>query len=163
MNIDSLMSSLEYVLKEATKTLQLPDVNGNLVAPKVVRGYLPPKDPEIEGKDESDSPCVIARFLSDDADEDGTTAQVKVICIVYSEDDAQGWRELLTIMNPLQTYFLTHRNIGGCFSVKLPIKREIPEEQDPPEWIGTMTLTIETPQAQEVNDDGGIRDFLAGQ
>ncbi|MBU2701684.1 hypothetical protein Ga0466249_002803 [Sporomusaceae bacterium BoRhaA] len=155
MNVDDLLTNIEYALTEATKTLQLPIKSGTVTAPKIVKGYLPTKNPRAE---QNDIPCAIARLLSDETTEEGTTAQVKIICIAFSEDDEQGWRELLTIMNPIKTYFLAHRNIGDCYRIALPIKREIPEEQGPPEWCGTFTLNIEIPTALEVNED--VRDFL---
>ena len=158
MNVDALMGNLEYVLLEATKTLQLPTKSGIYTAPKVVQGYLPPKNPKLDLKD---IPCVIVRLLGDESTDDDTTAQIKIICIAYSEDDEKGWREILTIMDPIKTYLLEHRNIGDCYRVALPIKREIQEEQGPPEWYGTFTLNIEIPNVQEVNED--VRGFLAGQ
>lgn len=158
MNADALMGNLEYALTEATKTLQLPTKKGVCVAPNVVRGYLPAKNPKL---DQDDIPCVIVRLLGDESTEDDTTAQVKIICIAYSEDDEQGWRELLTLMDPIKTYLLAHRNIGDCYRVALPIKREIPEEQGPPEWCGTFTVSVEIPNIQEVDEN--VRGFLAGQ
>ncbi len=158
MNADALMENLEYVLTEATKNLQLPKKPGTYTVPKIARGYLPAKNPK---SDKEDIPCVIVRLLGDETTEDDTTAQVKIICIAYSEDDEQGWRDLLTIMDPIKTYLLTNRNVGGCYRISLPIKREIPEEQGPPEWCGTFTLNIEIPNVQEVDEN--VRGFLAGQ
>jgi len=158
MNADALMENLEYALAEATKKLQLPTQKGEYTAPKIARGYLPAKNPK---SDQEDIPCVIVRLLGDETTDEDTTAQVKIICIAYSEDDEQGWRELLTIMDPIKTYLLEHRNIGGCYRIGLPMKRDIPEEQGPPEWYGTFTLNIEIPTVQEVNED--VRGFLTGQ
>ena len=161
MNVDELMNNLEYAIKKATETLQLPTKTSEFVAPAVNRGYLPTKNPK--NTQNNDIPCVIIRFLSDETSEDEitTTAKVKVICIVYSQDDEHGWRELLTIMNPIRTYLLAHRNIGECYRMVLPLKRNIPEEQAPPEWAGEFILNIEIPTVQEV--DSNVNRFLAGQ
>lgn len=158
MNVDALMENLEFTLAGATKSLQLPTKSGGYIAPRIARGYLPVKNPKSE---QEDIPCVIVRFLGDETTHEDTTAQVKIICIAYSEDDEHGWRELLTIMDPIKRYLLEHRNIGDCYRLELPIKREITEEQGPPEWCGTFTLNIEIPTVQEENED--VRGFLAGQ
>lgn len=157
MNVDELMSNLKYVLIKATEKLQLKSKSGSYIAPKIATGYLPTKKPK---SDQEDIPCIIARFLGDETTDDGSIAKVKIICIAYSQDDEQGWRDLLTIMNPLQTYFLAHRNIGDCYKIALPINRNIPEEQVPPEWAGTFRLSIEIPTVQEV--DKHVTRFLNG-
>jgi len=158
MNVDALMENLVSALTVATHTLQLPTKSGKYTTPKIAKGYLPAKNPKEQ---QDDIPCVIVRLLGDETTDSETTAQVKIICIAYSEDDEQGWRELLTIMNPIKTYLLANRNIGDCYRIALPIKRDIPEEQGPPEWCGTFTLNIEIPTVQEVNED--VRGFLTGK
>lgn len=160
MNADALMGNIEYAAIQATKGLQLPTKSGEYAPPTVKRGYLPPKDPKRD-PDRIDAPCVIVRFLGDETTEDGTIATVKIVCVAYSEDDEQGWRELLTIMDPLKTYLLKHRNIGDCYRITLPIKRDIPEENGAPEWAGEFTVNIEIPTVQEEDED--VRGFLAGQ
>lgn len=160
MNVDELMGNLEYAVTEATKTLQLVTAAGNTKVPNVYRGYVPPKNPRNKDVNE-DIPCAIVRYTGDESHDDGTdTAKVKIICIVYSEDDLQGWRDLLTLMNPIKTYFLKNRNIGDCYRLALPMKRKIPEEQGPPEWAGEFELNIEIPRVQEVNED--VERFLNG-
>jgi len=152
MNISIMMDELVKVLKEATSTLQLETPKGVFRAPQVVDGYLPTKNPKDTEATE-DFPYVIARYLNDTSNDEGAMAQVKVICGTYSEDDQRGWRDLLNLTNAIKTYLLSHRLLGGCFSIELPLKREFPEEQPAPEWVGWFTLNISIPSIMEVDED----------
>ncbi|MDT8901837.1 hypothetical protein [Anaeroselena agilis] len=152
MNVSTMIDELVVHIKKLTTTLQFTTPKGAHRAPQVVDGYLPPKDPKNHNTTE-DFPYVIVRYLSDETDEEGATAQVKVICGVYSDDDRQGWRDLLNLMSSIKTFLLSNRLFGGCFSVELPLKREIPEEQPVPEWQGVLTLNVSIPSIMEVDED----------
>jgi len=151
MNISIMMDELVKVLKEATYMLQLETPKGVFRAPQVADGYLSPKNPKVEVTE--DFPYVIARYLNDTSNDEGAMAQVKVICGTYSEDDQRGWRDLLNLTNAIKTYLLAQRSFGGCFSIELPLKREFPEEQPAPEWVGWFTLSVAIPNIQEVDED----------
>jgi hypothetical protein len=151
MNVTIMVDDLVDHIKKGTETLRFGTPKGVSRAPQVVDGYLPPKDPKHPDATE-DFPYVIVRYLSDSSDDDGATAQVKVLCGTYCSDDRQGPRELLTLMNPLWTYLLKNRRFGKHFCIEMPVKREIPEEQPAPEWVGWFTLTIAIPMVSEEDD-----------
>lgn len=151
MNIEIMIDELVKELQQATKNLQLLTPKGNLRSPQIYDGYLPPKNPKDPQSE--DFPYVIARYLNDQSEDDGASAQVKVYCGIYSEDDKQGWRDLLGLMNAIKTHLLSNRFFGQYFEIKLPLKREIPEEQGAPEWVGWFNLTISIPNIMEVNED----------
>lgn len=152
MNIPFMMDELVNELKTATNSLQLLTPKGKIRAPQVVDGYLPAKNPKDQNEVE-DFPYVIARYISDIDGEEGATAQVKVICGVFCEDEKQGWRDLLVLTDAIKTYFLANRFFGGCFSLEPPLKREFPEEQLAPEWWGWFNFIISIPSIQEVDKD----------
>lgn len=157
MNVSIMLDELVLVVGKATENHRLGTKHGTFRAPQVVLGYLPTPDPKnplcIE-----DYPFVIVRYLSDEADEDGSKVVVKLLCGVYSCDDQRGWQELLNIMNTLRTHFLSNPRFGNCFEIELPLKREIPEEQDPPQWVGEITLNVTIPHV--VEEVSYVRDFF---
>ncbi|MBP2655888.1 MAG: hypothetical protein H6Q73_3457 [Firmicutes bacterium] len=158
MNVSIMLDELVKHIQKATEKLQLVTQKGTARAPQVVSGYLPPKDPkDIDGVE--DFPYVIIRYLSDNSDDDGATAQVKVICGVYSDDDQRGWQDLMNVMNAIRTHLLRQMAFGKCFSVELPVKREIPEEQGAPYWEGWFTLEISIPTILE--EDDYVKRFFA--
>ncbi|AIF51254.1 hypothetical protein [Pelosinus sp. UFO1] len=159
MNIPIMMSELIKAVQQATVHLQLETKNKTCRAPQVVEGYLPPKNPK-DPQGIEDFPYVIARYLSDESQSEGSMAQVKLICGIYSEDDQQGWRDLVNAMDAIKTHLLSKRFFGGCFEIELPLKRVIPEEQGAPEWVGWLTLNISTPNILEVTED--VRRILEG-
>jgi hypothetical protein len=157
MNIPIMMAELIKIVQQATIHLQLETKNKTYRAPQVVKGYLPPKNPKEQ---QEDFPYVIARYLSDESQNDGSMAQVKLLCGIYSEDDQQGWHDLLNVMDAIKTHLLSKRFFGGCFEIELPLKRVIPEEQGAPEWVGWLTLNIAIPNILEVTED--VRRILEG-
>jgi len=158
MNVSIMLDELAKHIQAGTKKLQLVTPKGTTRAPQVVSGYLPPKDPkDVDGVE--DFPYVIIRYLSDNTDDEGATAQVKVYCGVYADDDQKGWQDLLVIMNAIRTYLLSQKAFGKCFTVELPVKREIPEEQGAPYWVGWLTFEIAIPTTLE--EDDYVKRFFA--
>lgn len=147
MNIPMMMDELVRELEKATSSIQLQTKNKQYKAPQVVAGYLPPKNPRDQQVE--DFPYVIVRYLSDSE----VTAQVKVLCGIHSEDDQQGWRELVNLLDAIKTHLLSKRFFGKCFEIERPLKREIPEEQGAPEWVGWLSLTVSIPNIQGVNEN----------
>jgi len=152
MNIAIMMDAFVTELKKATSHLQMQDPKGNFNAPQVFNGYMPPKNPR-DPQAVDDFPYVIARYLNDETEESGDpTAQVKVYCGTYSEDE-QGWCDLLNLSDTIKTHFLSQPFFGKCFEVILPLKREFPEEQPKPEWVGWFTFTISIPNIIGANKE----------
>lgn len=152
MNVSIMMDELIEEIKRATKHLQFETKNKTYRAPQVIDGYLPPKNPK-DPQSIEDFPFVIVRYLNDEGQVENSTAQVKIICGIYSEDDQRGWRDFLNLSNTIKTHLMSKSFLGKCFEVQLPIKREFPEEQGVPEWIGWLTLTIAIPNIQAVNKE----------
>lgn len=159
MNIEIMMDEFVKSLKGATGSLQLSDKKGHLRAPQVFDGYLPPPDPR--NLNHEAFPYIIPRYLSDESTAEEAIAIVKVMCGVYSDDDQHGWRDLLNLTNAIKTFFLSNPYFGDCFTVKRPLKREFPEEQPAPEWVGWFIFQITIPNIQEVNSD--VEQILSGQ
>jgi hypothetical protein len=160
MNVSIMMDDLVKEIERATMHLQLETKNKTFRAPQIIDGYLPPKNPKDPQAIE-DFPFVIVRYLSDEGQMENSTAKVKVICGVYSEDDRRGWRDFLNLSNTIKTHFSSTPFFGKCFEVQLPIKREFPEEQGVPEWMGWLMLTISIPNIKAVNED--VEKIISGQ
>lgn len=158
MNIALMMEALTAELIQATKHLQLGSPKGEPRPPQVFDGYLPPKRPKDQHND--DFPYVIARYLNDISSDDNAVAQVKVLCGVHA-DDNRGWHDLLNLTDAIKTHFLSRQYFGECFSIERPLKREFPEEQPAPEWVGWFVFNISIPNIMEVNKD--VYEFLAGR
>ncbi|WP_333593580.1 hypothetical protein [Anaerospora hongkongensis] len=159
MNVEIMMDEFVKALETATSSLQLSDKKGNLRAPQVFDGYLPPPDPRDPNNEAF--PYIIPRYMSDENTDEEATAIVKVTCGVYSDDDQHGWRDLLTLTNCIKTHFLSNPYFGDCFTVKRPLKREFLEAQPAPEWVGWFIFQISIPNIQEVNSD--VEQILSGQ
>lgn len=152
MNVEIMMDELIKELEAVTGTVRFLTPKGEERAPQVVDSYLPPKNPR-KPDDGEDFPYVIVRYMEDEETENDATAKVKIICGVHAEEIKQGLRDLLNLTGAIRTHFLSQRLFGGCFEVKMPLKREIPEEQNAPEWYGWLILNIETPNIQGVDKD----------
>lgn len=160
MNVEIMMAELVKRLSAATCHLQFQTKRGEITGPQVFNGYMPPKDPRNPQREE-DFPYVMPRYLNDESTDDDTVAQVKILCGVFSEDDQQGWMDLLNLTNCIKADLLQKRNFGDCFEIKMPFKREFPEEQTKPEWWGWFLVKISIPNIQEVDRD--VIDFLSGR
>jgi hypothetical protein len=159
MNIPDMIDALVGELQFATASLQLQTPKGDIRNPQVADGYLAAKDPKNPNLLE-DFPYVIARYLSDSTTDDESIANVKILCGVYSNDERQGWRDLLNLMNAIKTHLLSKQYFGERFEIQRPLKREIPEGQAAPEWSGWLTLNILIPNIMEVDKD--VLKFFTG-
>lgn len=142
----NLVDALREYIESAIKELRLPAANkSGDKQPQVISGYLPEKKP-IKQQVIPDIPFVIVRYLGDE----GNAAKIKLLIAVYSEEETEGWRDLLRVMERMKISLLKQRIIGRAFRLaENSIKLEMLEEQPYPAWYGIITCNYELPPIVE--------------
>lgn len=138
--VDELIKFLRKTVKDYNLETKL---DGIRKAPDVYSGYLPSK---TRDDDVTIFPYIIVRFLSEeDSDED--TVNIRLIIGTYSEDDQDGWRDVVNIATRIKIA-LKKVQVIGSYSLGDKIKIELFEEQPFPQWFATMDLSFTIPQVQ---------------
>ena len=137
-----LIDELCAVARAVTAGLMLETESGQLVAAKIIPGFLDEDDPK-PGKPPDDSipvPFVIVRFISAEDAQEQSTATVKLIATTYSKH-GQGWRDPLELLERIRQAFLHKRTVANRFRLEYPIKTEMPEDRPWPYSVAWMTTT----------------------
>lgn len=143
--VDDLVTRIQEIIKEYDLTTK---IEGKNKSPSVYAGYLPPKEDNDGDLTPNDYPFVIVRFLNDGDDlysED--VLAIRLTIGTHSEDDQNGWRDVVNIASRIKIGMLEHRTIGP-FVLTGKIQTELFEEQLRPFWHGIMDLTFNAPQIQ---------------
>lgn len=161
MNVFIMLDELTTVVSDVVKNMQMDTEKGEVRAPQVLQGYLPSPDPKERNPNRAENyPFVLVRYLADESSEEGTSVDVKLVCGAFSKDEQSGWKELVLLMDIIRTRFLENPYFGKCYEVELPLKREIPEEQDVPQWVGEILLNVTVPHIVEGAMLYGDKDFF---
>lgn len=128
----SLIDAVRDFCEEVTKQYFLETNKNHNKEPQVVTGYLPTK----KSTDKPDFPYVIVRFMEGNDSQD-STVNLKIIVGTYDEeDDSNGWRDVLNILQRIRTELFKRQALANKYRVELPFKYLLPEDQPYPEWIG---------------------------
>jgi hypothetical protein len=154
LTLTECLDAITAYLPEVVANLQLETPKGDIRAPLVFPGWLPPKDPKNPEREE-DLPYVLPRLVGhDDTAPGDSTARVNILVATYSESP-DGWRDLANVIERIRQAFLKKRIVGDKFRLELPIKSTIPDEQPKTYWVGWLETrwTIAQP-IEEVLIDG---------
>lgn len=151
---NELCRAIRELVADAVKDFALPtkpearDAEGELRAPTVINGYLPPKR---SGAD-NDFPFVVVRADEGTTDDEGTEVQVSIIVGAYTEE-YDGHEYCLNVMNRIRTVLcsLPFGTLKNRYVLQLPVKWSGYAEQPWPYWQIDMTTTwlIHAPQTIE--------------
>lgn len=133
-----LLEELKLFLEGVVADYSLDTNKGQLKAPQVVEGWLPPK----ESNDIPDVPYVILRMTDGEDNSDIARTNVKILIGTYSEE-VDGWKDAVNVLLRIRQQLLTVRTLGKKFRMELPLKWKLFEEQPYPIWIGEI-ITIWT-------------------
>lgn len=155
---NELTRAIRELVSEAVKNFALPTkpergfAEGELRAPKVVNGYLPPKR---SGQDD-DFPFVLVRADEGATEQDSTEVRVSIIVGTYSEE-YDGHEYCLNVMSRIRTALcsLPGMVLANRYRLKHPIKWSTYAEQPYPYWqLDMQTMwDIRTPQPIDKEED----------
>ncbi|USG67445.1 hypothetical protein NDK47_09275 [Brevibacillus ruminantium] len=124
--------------------LETGDPDGERKAPEVIGGFVnrvPPQSEDEPNAITAPLPYVAVRYVEDD----GSKAIVKITAGTHSSDGQSGWRDCMNVLIRIRQA-LQERQFFGAFSIDPVMKTSMPEEQAPPEWSASLTLTVHIPQ-----------------
>lgn len=155
----TVISAIAEYLKENTRDILLekPPEQGQSksterVPPAVYEGYVPPKNYLYEFG--YDVPLILVGI--DGGNDTGADASVdiRITCGTYSSGainkdgqyqfDAEGYADLLYLMNRIKTLLFTANVIKGQTTVRKPLKWGLYEEQAYPFWHGWIAFSAST-------------------
>lgn len=140
-----LTEELEVFISEAVADFRLPVKNGEMRAPKVIDGYLPPKR---SGADD-DFPFIVVRSESGVCEGGKTTVTVAFIIGCYTEE-VDGYRYCLNVMSRIKNALtmLPNGTLANKYQLEFPIEWSLVPEQPYPYWqLDMMTKWVyNTPQ-----------------
>lgn len=155
---NELTRAIRELVAESVKNFALPtkpergSAEGDLRAPQVVNGYLPPK--RQGSKD--DFPFVLVRADEGATDQDSTEVKVSIIVGTYSEE-YDGHEYCLNVMSRIRTALcsLPGMVLANRYRLKHPIKWSTYAEQPYPYWQLDMQTAwdIRTPQPIDKEED----------
>jgi len=150
MMIDELVERIKEIVQQLRLGTTDPDIQR---APQVWAETVPKKSATESGS--SDVPWVIVRFIEDEEDDDRCLATVRIITGTFSEDEREGWRDILNVTTRIKSELLKNPLFGGNrFRIERPFLTEIPEEQPFPVWIGVQTVKVAMPK---IDEEGGYQ------
>ena len=143
---NKLTEALRDFIKEAIKDFRLPVENGEMRAPQVVNGYLPPK----RSGDCDDFPFVIVRPEKGTSDREATEITVSIIIGCFAEE-YDGHEYCLNVMARIRSALASMENniLANKYVLNFPIDWDISPDQPYPQWQIDMTThwQFNTPQA----------------
>lgn len=155
---NELTRAIRELVAEAVKNFSLPtkpergSAEGDLRAPQVVNGYLPPK----RTGQRDDFPFVLVRADEGATDQDSTEVRVSIIVGTYSEE-YDGHEYCLNVMSRIRTALcsLPGMTLANRYRLKHPIKWSTYAEQPYPYWQLDMQTTwyIRTSQPIDKEED----------
>lgn len=143
-----LMIALGVFVEKALKDLRLKTKKGELRAPLVVDGYLPPK----RTLDDDDFPFVIVR-AEDGASERGRTEVTVSLIIGCHTTETDGYAHCIEIMQRIRQALcqMPGQVLAKRFQLEFPVSWRNFPEQPYPQWQLEMTTkwVFNTPQMTE--------------
>ena len=140
-----LTEALCKKIEEAVKEFRLPVQNGEMRAPKIINGYLPPKRSRVD----DDFPYVVVRAESGVCDRGESSVTVALLIGCYSKDD-DGHEYCLNVMSRIRTALMSLENetLDKKYILQLPIKWDLAPVQPVDQWQLDMVTTWvnKTPQ-----------------
>lgn len=141
----NLAIALGIFIEDAVKDLRLPTKKGELRAPQVVDGYLPPK----QTLEEDDFPFVIVRAEGGVSEMEITTVTVSLIIGCHTTE-TDGYVRCLEVMQRIRKALceLPYRVLDKRYQLEYPISWANIPAQPYPQWQIEMTTkwVINTPQ-----------------
>lgn len=141
----NLVLDLGIFIEDALKGLRLQTKKGELRAPQVVDGYLPPK----RTLEDDDFPFVIVRAEGGTSELEVTTVTVSLIIGCYTTE-TDGYAHCLEIMQRIRLALcqLPCRVLKRRYQLEYPISWSNVPEHPYPQWQLEMTTKwiINTPQ-----------------
>lgn len=148
--IDQLVERIKEIVQHIRLETTDPDIRRT---PNVWAETVPKKSATESGN--SDVPWVIVRYIDDEEDDESNLATVRIITGTFSEDEREGWRDILNVTTRIKTELLKNPLFGDDrFRIEKPFVTEIPEEQPFPVWIGIQTVKVAMPRTDE---EGGYQ------
>ena len=143
--MDTLQAFKEFLEKELQE-IRLGTKNGDLKAPEVYKGYLPPKKNGRDREDDSDFyPFVIVRFINDDDELHGDNiANFRLVVGTYSQDEQFGWEDTLAVLQRIKLRLKELQEVGSA-TLYEKIESGIFENQKKPLWHGVMDVSLKLP------------------
>ena len=142
----NLSKALCAFVSEATQDFRLETKNGELKAPQIIEGYLPPKRAK---NDDDDVPFVIVRF-DDSTSELGQTAVTMSIVIGCYTLETDGYLYCLQVFECLRRALceMPHQTLDERYQLAFPIECKNIDEHPYPYWQLEMTThwVFNTPQ-----------------
>lgn len=148
MHIMDTLNSLKEFLEEELRELQLSTKVGNVRAPQVFKGYLPPKVNSRERQDDDSDfyPFVITRFINNDDELQGENiAHFRLVIGTYSQDEQFGWEDTVTVMDRIKLRLKEVQNVGSA-TLHGKIESGLFENQKKPLWHGVMDVSLKLPE-----------------
>lgn len=134
----------EFVAK-ATEGFRLQTKDGELRAPRIIEGYLPPK----RAKDDDDFPFVVVRYEEGSSEQGATDATFSLIIGCYTTEP-DGYIYCMQVMERLRLALceMENQTLDERFQLSFPIRYKNVDEQPYPHWQLEMTTqwTFNTPQ-----------------
>lgn len=136
---NELTRALMTCIESAVQDYRLPVKSGELKAPKVLNGYLPPKR---TNRDEDDFPFIIVRTESGVCDQDSTRTEVSIIIGCYSQEII-GHEYCINVMTRIKNAFMSLPNctLAKRYILDFPIKWAMAPDQPYPQWQLDMQTT----------------------
>lgn len=144
-----LVDELVNFIKEVVSDYDLfTKIEGVTKVPSVYPGYLPPVNKENNNGTPGDYPYILVRFLNDaDVMNESNTANIRLIIATYSEDEQNGWRDTMNLVDRIK-FELREKMFIGPFSLTGKIETNLFEDHPYPYWHAIMDLSFHIPQVQ---------------
>ena len=126
-----LTKALRLFIEDAVKDFRLPTKSGELRAPIILNGYLPPKRSGVE----DEFPFVLVRPDKGSTDRDKTEVDVSIIVGCYSEE-FDGYELCFNVMTRIRDALASMDcgTLANKYQLQYPLKWENFDEQPWPQW-----------------------------
>lgn len=133
---NELTKALREFIAAAVENYRLPVKNGEMRAPTVVNGYLPPKRSNVE----DDFPFVLVRPESGETSLEETRCTVAIIIGCYTTE-FDGYEYCVNVMERIKQALceMPYGTLANKYQLCYPVKWEMPDEQPYPQWQVGMT------------------------
>ncbi len=112
--------------------------------------------PPVRSSAKETASCIYA-LVTDftDGEDDMSTARVEIGFSIYDDDEEEGWRSLMNIMEHVRQALLMHPCLARRSVIVRPVKGEITGDQPFPQWQGKITAdyAIGQPTEEGINYD----------
>jgi hypothetical protein len=150
---NELAMALRDFIRETVGEYRLPVKNGEMRAPTVVNGFLPPKRSNAE----DDFPFVLVRLEKGQTTLEETTCTAVIIIGCYTTE-FDGHEYCINVMERIKQALcsLPFGTLAERYQLRYPVKWELPDEQPYPQW--QVGMTTEWAMQAPVVEFGGESD-----